>query len=48
MGGIIQDSASDDTFGDSADAIDGTDLLMLESPDEGASWEPLRGLKKNH
>jgi hypothetical protein len=27
---------------------EGTDLLMLESPDEGASWEPLRGLKKHH
>jgi hypothetical protein len=29
-------------------AREGTNLLMLESPDEGASWEPLRGLKKNH
>ncbi len=27
---------------------EGTDLLMLESPDEGARWEPLRGLKKHH
>lgn len=29
-------------------AREGTDLLMLESPDEGATWEPLRGLKKHH
>ena len=29
-------------------AREGTDMLMLESPDDGASWEPLRGLKKNH
>jgi hypothetical protein len=29
-------------------AREATDLLMLESPDEGAHWEPLRGLKKHH
>jgi hypothetical protein len=29
-------------------AREGTDILMLESPDEGVSWEPLRGLKKHH
>jgi hypothetical protein len=29
-------------------AREGTDVLMLESPDEGVSWEPLRGLKKHH
>lgn len=28
-------------------AREGTDLLMLESADEGDSWQPLRGLKRN-
>jgi hypothetical protein len=27
---------------------EGTDLLLLESADQGASWEPLRGLKRLH
>jgi hypothetical protein len=27
-------------------AREGTDLLALESPDEGATWEPLRGIRK--
>jgi hypothetical protein len=27
-------------------AREGTDLLALESPDEGVSWEPLRGIRK--
>lgn len=29
-------------------AREGTDMLVLESADDGASWEPLRGLKKGH
>jgi hypothetical protein len=29
-------------------AREGTDLMLLESPDEGVSWEPLRGLKRLH
>jgi hypothetical protein len=29
-------------------AREGTDLMMLESPDDGTRWEPLRGLKKHH
>jgi hypothetical protein len=29
-------------------AREGTDLMLLESPDDGASWEPLRGLKRLH
>jgi hypothetical protein len=28
-------------------AREGTDLMVLESADRGASWEPLRGLKRN-
>jgi hypothetical protein len=27
-------------------AREGTDLLALESPDEGTTWEPLRGIRK--
>ena len=27
-------------------AREGSDLLALESPDEGATWEPLRGIRK--
>jgi hypothetical protein len=28
-------------------AREGTDLMVLESADQGASWQPLRGLKRN-
>ena len=29
-------------------AREGTDLMLIESADQGASWEPLRGLKRLH